>query len=362
MKRLHNGFFDKITTRSNNADLFTKDSMAKFVIAMDNYFTKPSVMKRLRDMNIGVVGTSQMQKNWPPKALRDVQKETSSFNDFYYDVDEYGTLVGRWMDNNFVLCVSTVHKVGQVIKRERRRPRLTDTNKNHVNKIWGNAGKQAIYIPVLIDDYNQLMGGVDVCDQRIAYYHPDLHCNRIWIPMFMQTMSIIRNNSYVVYRTNNDKPMTQKHFVMKMIKALMKKAHYHTLNPQDTHSRDTREIQSMKRRLQTEAAVRAKQPKKLKQKPSINDFPMRFHRPLKCHVAVQYNGCRGTCVVCRDLWKKGKKERKDEIVRRELNKLDTSSLQWHKANKRIKQVCHYCTTKDLVCYLCDEHFNMFHQH
>ena len=73
-----------------------------------------------------------------------------------------------------VFCVSTMHRVGSVIKRRRKRPRVTKLNHGHVNKIWGVEGVAEIFIPTLIDDYNHWTSVVDLSDQRIPYYHPKL--------------------------------------------------------------------------------------------------------------------------------------------------------------------------------------------
>ena len=77
---------------------------------------------------------------------------------------------------------------------------MTVLNKRHVQKIFGTEGKKDIYIPTLINDYNRNMGGVDVADQRIAYYQPNVRCRRNWIPMFIQSLGIIRSNSYIVHK------------------------------------------------------------------------------------------------------------------------------------------------------------------
>ena len=154
----------------------------EFIIAMDNYFTLPKVIAALREKKIGVVGTSRFKRNWPPKKLKNIDADKADFNQFYWCVDEYGTLLGRWVDNNFVFCVSTIHCVGRSIQRLRRKPRKTLRNTKHVERIWGNEGAVLIDIPVIIDDYNHWMGGVDLADQRIAYYHPDLCCYRNWFP------------------------------------------------------------------------------------------------------------------------------------------------------------------------------------
>ena len=76
------------------------------------------------------------------------------------------------MDNGLVFCVSIINMPGEIIKRTRKRPRKTKLNSRHVDAIFGKNGKAEIFIPTLIDDYNHKMGGVDLVDQRIAYYQP----------------------------------------------------------------------------------------------------------------------------------------------------------------------------------------------
>ena len=61
----------------------------------------------------------------------------------------------------------------------------------NVDLIWGNEGITKIFIPTVIDDYNHFMGGVDLADQRIAYYHPNMRARQDWIPIFIRLHSII---------------------------------------------------------------------------------------------------------------------------------------------------------------------------
>ena len=93
-------------------------------------------------------------------------------------------------------------------------------------KIWGDKGATKIYIPTLIDDYNYWMGGVDVADQRIAYYHPSkLICQQNWIPIFIQLLSIIRNNAFIVHSKSMGKNWSpHKVFTQNMIAWLMLRA------------------------------------------------------------------------------------------------------------------------------------------
>ena len=200
----------------------TNYPMDRFCLALDNYFTLPKVIAALREKGIGIVGTARFRRGWPPAKLANISQDKVAFNDFYYCLDQYGTLCARWMDNGLVFCCSTLHHVGDSISRRRKRPRVTNKNKNHVNTIWGEESVKKINIPKLIDDYNHWMGGVDLCDQRIAYYHPDLRCQRNWVPMFLQIMSIIRNNAFIVYKENFKKDAkSHKEFTLDMIDALM---------------------------------------------------------------------------------------------------------------------------------------------
>ena len=57
-----------------------------------------------------------------------------------------------------------------------------------------------IWIPKLIDDYNHKMGGVNLFDQCIAYYQPNVPYQRNWVLLFVQIMDIIHNNSYMVHK------------------------------------------------------------------------------------------------------------------------------------------------------------------
>eukprot|EP00957_Ditylum_brightwellii_P211351 15366076-Ditylum_brightwellii.AAC.1 len=73
--------------------------MGTFCLAMDNYFAAPKVIAALHEMNIGVLGTSRFRKAWPPKELQNIMQQEANFNDFFWCIDESGTLLWHWMDN-----------------------------------------------------------------------------------------------------------------------------------------------------------------------------------------------------------------------------------------------------------------------
>eukprot|EP00957_Ditylum_brightwellii_P129074 9845600-Ditylum_brightwellii.AAC.1 len=77
----------------------TDATMNTFCLAVDNYFNVPKVIAALFEMNIRVVGTSHFRKAWPPKELQNITQQEANFNDFFWCVGEFGTLLGCWMDN-----------------------------------------------------------------------------------------------------------------------------------------------------------------------------------------------------------------------------------------------------------------------
>ena len=74
----------RASQRKDDDEQFKDYPMKYFVVAMDNYFALPSVISALRELGIGVVGTSRMRKNWPPTELRGVNQESVDFNSFHY--------------------------------------------------------------------------------------------------------------------------------------------------------------------------------------------------------------------------------------------------------------------------------------
>ena len=128
---------------TNEKRFDTKENMSKkFIIVMVNYFIRPKVIVALSDMDIGVVGTSRFTKSRPSTSLKQIND--AHFNDYFYTTNERGNLVACWMYNGMVFCVSTVHCIGQTIKRCRCKLRVILKNKAHVDKVWSDKGNMNI--------------------------------------------------------------------------------------------------------------------------------------------------------------------------------------------------------------------------
>lgn len=159
------------------------------------------------------------------------------FNDGVWDLDDAGNLIFKWVDNAVVTMVTSVHTLDEVVVRSRRRPRVTVTNRNHIRAVWGDSPRADVSILRAIDDYNDLMGGVDLFDQLRSYHEQRFRVHRNWVPMFLFTFNSAVTNAYIIHKgthsfhslpthlsemhlDRNDDPLTHTQFVMQWALAL----------------------------------------------------------------------------------------------------------------------------------------------
>ena len=123
-------------------------------------------------------------------------------------------------------------------------PRVNQKNKRRVDKVWVKRGKVRVWIPRIVYDCNHWMCGIYPSEKNISYYHPDIHCRRTWVPMFIQLLSMIRLNSYIFYVShdnNNNKHykpfITHKYFLMGIVRHFLNKAKHYDAKRQDKISR-----------------------------------------------------------------------------------------------------------------------------
>ena len=116
----------------------------------------------MRALGVAVVGTARAKRGWPPKEIKNVKDE--QFNTLYWINDQANYKIMRWVDNNIVTMVSTIHEANKTIVKVRKKPQITSTNYPNLETVWGNNFEKAITIPKVIDNYNHWMFGVDKCD------------------------------------------------------------------------------------------------------------------------------------------------------------------------------------------------------
>jgi hypothetical protein len=195
----------------------------QYLLAMDNYFTKPSVVEMTRREVVGLVGTARRQRNWPPRTYKAI--DDKRYNTLYLLPDPKNFLIMRWVDNDVVDMVSTVHDGFETVTRARKRPRENQLNRAAVRSVWGSHWEAVIDIPQCIDEGNNSMGGVDKAYQLMSGLKPRLRCRRTWMPMWLHRLDVCRVNSYIIAKEKGTHK-EQKDFVLDWILALNHRAQF----------------------------------------------------------------------------------------------------------------------------------------
>ena len=78
------------------------------------------------------------------------------------------------------------------IRGIRKKPRVNQTDNNHLGLVLGSEYEKLISIPRSIDDYNHWIIGVDQPDQLIANCRNYIQFRRICMPIMFHAIYLIR--------------------------------------------------------------------------------------------------------------------------------------------------------------------------
>ena len=84
------------------------------------------------------------------------------------------------------------------MEKNRKRPRTSSSNAVEVRKVFGANHRQKLKIPLMVDDYNHFMGGVDIADQLRGYNSTQIQARRNWMPLFFWLLDTALVNSYLL--------------------------------------------------------------------------------------------------------------------------------------------------------------------
>ena len=100
---------------------------------MYTFFTLLNIITKFWDKGIGLISTACFKDSSPTNELRNVSLKRAAFNDFNWCVNEFGTLVGRWIYNGLILHVSGYHRSNEVMLTTRKKLCVTELNKKDVD-------------------------------------------------------------------------------------------------------------------------------------------------------------------------------------------------------------------------------------
>ena len=116
----------------------------------DNYYTSPRLCKHLHTTGFGCCGIVRLDRRNIPEAFRSATRKKGEIAT-YHDDELFGL---KWKDKRVTSMLSIIHD-DTMISKER-----------HSRQAPG--GVETIQKPLIIEDYNQYMGGVDKNDQLVV--------------------------------------------------------------------------------------------------------------------------------------------------------------------------------------------------
>ena len=103
--------------------------------------------------------------------------------------------------------ISTFH-TDDMMEKRRRTKAVTD-------------GVETVQKPVMIDDYNLHMGGVDKSDQLVLYYGYSHRSQKWWKRVFFHLLDLAIVNASILYNTVAEKSLTQLDFRLSIVASLL---------------------------------------------------------------------------------------------------------------------------------------------
>lgn len=123
-----------------SSDTVDLESHANYIVYMDNGFSTIPLFRKLRELSIGACGTARINSAEYPIHLKNDTSltEWNTMDGVVVGEGSKSVLCCRWIDNNIVRMLSTVHPWAERTLRERRKPRTTSTNACTVRKAFGD--------------------------------------------------------------------------------------------------------------------------------------------------------------------------------------------------------------------------------
>ena len=119
------------------------------------------------------------------------------------EVDGVELCATRWYDNNVVSCPSTLHGCDPTDLAKRR----SSKKKNHVH----------VSRPIVIKDYNENMGGVNVLDMLISLYRINIRSTKYYMKIIFHLIDLSSVKAWLLYRRHCSQHQVQKKNILSLL-------------------------------------------------------------------------------------------------------------------------------------------------
>ena len=148
---------------------------------MDNFYTSPALFSDLRDMGFSACGTVRTNRRGMPAEF----KQSLAKGEVRSVAIDEGITAPKWADKRQVHMLSTLHDDAMVTKVRRTRHAV--------------GGREEVRKPVMVEEYNKFIGGVDKSDQLLLYYGFSHRTVKWWRRAFFHLLDLAIVNAYILY-------------------------------------------------------------------------------------------------------------------------------------------------------------------
>ena len=160
--------------------------MKGYHVYFDNFYTSPTLCKRLFTLGFGSCGTVRLDRRGIPVTFKQATPNKGDITTY-----QDGNILGlKWKDKRYVSVLSTLHDDSMVSKQRCTRQ--------------ATGGVEIVQKPAVIEDYNRYMGGVDKSDQLVTYYG-FRRSKKWWNLPFIHLIELAMVNAYALYCYNTPK-------------------------------------------------------------------------------------------------------------------------------------------------------------
>ena len=179
------------------------------IIYTDSFYTSPNLVQELKVQGIGHCGTvRQGRKNMPADLHTSRISLQRGDNPVFMKSMSTDIVACGWHDTKYVTFLSSVHSDNTMEKRMK--------SGRH------EGGHRVIEKPVLAEDYNQFMGGVDLTDQLLGTYAYPHKVSKWYLAVYHRIREVALTNGYIIYKKVTPEPwMSPRAFREQIIDGLL---------------------------------------------------------------------------------------------------------------------------------------------
>ena len=188
----------------------------------DNFYSGPALFLHLLEHGITATGTLRINRRGVPSVVGQVQsllkaKDTPRGKGYYIREKDSPIVYCCWNDNQCVCSMSTCfpgHSVNTISRKGK-------------NPVTGLHEVCQIKVPMIIENYNKYMGGVDKSDQFLRYHSSLRRTTRYWKTLFYHMLDVAVTNAFILYNwvamEQGSKAISENRFRDALILQLIKK-------------------------------------------------------------------------------------------------------------------------------------------